>query len=180
MTSFRFSNRSGFLFKTKWHNSGMFSLWWTSYSQILSRPSSGKFSSLLSSLTLQFSPFMTINALYTSSVVFCTHMCLIILFFSGFEKIYLVYTVDSCCCAVTKLCLIHWNPIDCIMPGSFVILSLRVCSNSCPLSQWCYLAISSHVIPFSFCLQSFPGSGSFPVSWLFAVGGQYFGTSVST
>ena len=51
MTSFRFSNRSGFLFKTKWHNSGMFSVWWTSYSQILSRPSSGKFSSLFWSIS---------------------------------------------------------------------------------------------------------------------------------
>ena len=38
------------------------------------------------------------------------------------------------------------------------------CSNSCPSSQWCYPTISSSVIPFSFCLQSFPASGSFPVS----------------
>ena len=128
------------------------------------------------------------SSLHLWLLMLCTHLLCSILysyvpdysfFFSGFEKIYLVYTVDSCC-AVTKLCLIHWDPIDCIMPGSFVILSLRVCSNSCPLSQWCYLVISSHVISFSFCLQSFPGSGSFPVSWLFAVGGQYFGTSVST
>ena len=44
-------------------------------------------------------------------------------------------------------------------------LSLRVCSSSCPLSRWCYLIISSSVTPFSFCLQSFPASGSFPMSW---------------
>ena len=46
-------------------------------------------------------------------------------------------------------------------------LSLGVCSNSCPLSQWCYPAISSSVTPFTSCPQSFPASGSFPISWLF-------------
>ena len=39
-----------------------------------------------------------------------------------------------------------------------------VYSNSCPLSQWCHPTISSSVVPFSFCLQSFPASGSFPMS----------------
>ena len=48
----------------------------------------------------------------------------------------------------------------------------RVYSNSCPLSWWCHLTISSSVIPFSSCLQSFPASGSFPMSQLFALGGQ--------
>ena len=46
------------------------------------------------------------------------------------------------------------------------------CSNSCPLSQWCHPTISSSVIPFSSRLQSFPASGSFPMSQLFASGGQ--------
>ena len=46
-----------------------------------------------------------------------------------------------------------------------------VCSNSCPLSQWCHPTISSSVIPFSSCPQSFPASGSFPVSLLFISGG---------
>ena len=46
------------------------------------------------------------------------------------------------------------------------------CSNSCPLSRWCHLTISSSVVPFSSCLQSFPASGSFPMSQLFASGGQ--------
>ena len=54
----------------------------------------------------------------------------------------------------------------------------RVCSNSCPLSQWCYLTISSSAIPF-FCLQSFLASVSFPMSWLFTSGGQSIGTSAS-
>ena len=52
------------------------------------------------------------------------------------------------------------------------------CSNSCPLSWWCHPTISSSVIPFS-CLQSFPTSGSFPVSWFFASGGQSVGPSAS-
>ena len=58
-------------------------------------------------------------------------------------------------------------------------LSLRVCPNSCPLSLWCYLTISSSTTPFSFCLQSFPASGSFPMSWLFVLSGQIIGASVS-
>ena len=51
--------------------------------------------------------------------------------------------------------------------------------NSCPLSQWCHPTISSSVIPFSH-LQSFAASGSFPVSQLFASGGQSIGVSAST
>ena len=51
-------------------------------------------------------------------------------------------------------------------------LSPGVCSNSCPLSQWCHPTISSSVIPFSSRLQSFPASGSFPVSQLFTSGGH--------
>ena len=58
-------------------------------------------------------------------------------------------------------------------------LSPRVCSNSCPLNQWCYLTVLSSVAPFSFCLQSFPVSGSFPLSWLFTSGGQHIGASAS-
>ena len=52
--------------------------------------------------------------------------------------------------------------------------------NSCPLSQWCHLTISSSVIPFSSCLQSFPTSGSFQISQLFAWGGQNTGVSALT
>ena len=55
-----------------------------------------------------------------------------------------------------------------------------VYSNSCPLSRWCRLTILSSVIPFSFCLQSFPASGSFPMSHFFASGGQRIGLSAST
>ena len=55
----------------------------------------------------------------------------------------------------------------------------RACSSSCPLSQWCHPAISSSVVPFSSCLQSFPASGSFPMSLFFASGGQSIGMSAS-
>ena len=56
----------------------------------------------------------------------------------------------------------------------------RICSNSCPLCQWCHPTISFSVIPFSSCPQSFPASGSFPVSQLFASGDQSIRASAST
>ena len=55
--------------------------------------------------------------------------------------------------------------------------SPKVHSNSCPSSQWCHPGISSSVIPFSSCPQSLPASESFPVSQLFAWGGQSTGVS---
>ena len=62
---------------------------------------------------------------------------------------------------------------SCLSPTSGVY------SNSCPLSRWYHPTISSSVIPFS-CLQSFPASGSFQMSQLFASGGQSIGASAST
>ena len=58
-------------------------------------------------------------------------------------------------------------------------LSPRVCSNPCPLCRWCHPTISSSVIPFSFCHQYFPSSGSFPMSQLLSAGGQSIGASAS-
>ena len=55
----------------------------------------------------------------------------------------------------------------------------RVYSNSCPLSWWCHPTISFSVIPFSSCLQSFPASGSFPMSQFFTSGGQSIRVSAS-
>ena len=55
----------------------------------------------------------------------------------------------------------------------------RACSDSCPLSQWCHPIISSSVILFFSCLQSFPESGSFPMSQFFELGGQSIGASAS-
>ena len=56
----------------------------------------------------------------------------------------------------------------------------RAYSNSCPSNQWCHLIISSSVVPFSSCLQSFPELGSFPMSQFFASGDQSIGISAST
>ena len=56
----------------------------------------------------------------------------------------------------------------------------RAYSNSCLFSWWCHPNISSSVVPFSSCLQSFPASGSFQLSQLFASGGQNIGVSTST
>ena len=58
-------------------------------------------------------------------------------------------------------------------------LSPRACSDSCPLSWWCHPTISSSVIAFFSCFQSFPASGSFSISRLFASGGQSTGASAS-
>ena len=75
------------------------------------------------------------------------------------------------------------QPMDCNMPGfpvhHYLLEFAHVhCSNSCPLSQWCCPAISSSVAPFS-CLQIFQVYGSFPLSQLFASGGQSTGASTS-
>ena len=58
-------------------------------------------------------------------------------------------------------------------------LSPRVCSNSCPLSRWCYLTLTSSATLFSFCLHFLPASGSFPVSWIFTSSGQSIWASAS-
>ena len=58
--------------------------------------------------------------------------------------------------------------------------TLGVYPNLCPSCQWCQSTISSSVIPFSSCLQSFPASGSFQMSQLFTSGGQSIGVSAST
>ena len=55
----------------------------------------------------------------------------------------------------------------------------KACSNSCPPSQWCHPTISSSVVPFSSCFQSFPAPGSFPMNQFFTSGGQSIGVSAS-
>ena len=67
--------------------------------------------------------------------------------------------------------------MDCSTPGFPILHYLP--SFLKLMSQWCHSVISSSVIPFSFCLQSFPASGSFPTSWLFTSSGQSTGASVS-
>ena len=83
--------------------------------------------------------------------------------------------------SVTQSCLTLCNPLDWMKQASFPSPSptSRVCSNSFPLSRWCHPTISSSDIPFSSCLQSFPESGSFPMSQLLASGGQSIRASAS-
>ena len=70
--------------------------------------------------------------------------------------------------------------MDCSTPGFPVHHHLPgACSNSCLSSWWCHPTISSLVIPCSSCLQSFPASGSYPMSQFFTSGGQSIGASAS-
>ena len=71
--------------------------------------------------------------------------------------------------SVTQSCPTLCNPMDCSMPGLPVHHQLPEFSNSCPLSWWCHPTISSSVILFSSCLQSFPTSGSFQMSQFFPI-----------
>ena len=84
-----------------------------------------------------------------------------------------------CCCSVAKSCPTLCYPMNCSMPGFPVLLSPGDRPNSCPLSQWCYPAISFSVNPFSSCLQFFPAWDSFSMSQLFASGGQSIGVSAT-
>ena len=86
-----------------------------------------------------------------------------------------VFTIYSCCSVAQSnptLC----NPMDCSTPGFTVLHCLLEFAR---ISQWCHPTISSSVIPFSSCLQSFPTSESFLTSQLFTSGGQSLGASAS-
>ena len=91
---------------------------------------------------------------------------------------------NFCCFSATHSCLALMS--DSVQPHGLQhvrppcpSLSPRVYSNPCPLSWWCHPTISSSVTPFSSCPQSFPASESFPMSQLFASGGQSIGASAS-
>ena len=83
--------------------------------------------------------------------------------------------------SVTQSCPTLCDPMNHSMPGLTVHHQLLEFNpNSCPLSRWCHPTISSSVVPFSSYPQSFPASGSFQMSQLFASGGQSIGVSAST
>ena len=84
----------------------------------------------------------------------------------------------DCCSSLSRIWLfvthgLQYTGLPCLS------LSPRLCSNSCPLTRWCHPTISSSITPFS-CPQSFPASGSFPMSQLFTAGDQSIGGSAST
>ena len=112
-------------------------------------------------LTCLFWVSTTISAPWEGGFVSMTPMSAMCL------SIYKVFCTSRCC-PVAKLCLILCPP-----------LSPRVCSNSCPLSRWCNLTISSSVTLFSFCLQSFPASWSFPESAVYIRWPKYWSFSFS-
>ena len=97
----------------------------------------------------------------------------------GPEFIISFFHFFCCCCSVCKSCHtlqsygLQQARLPCPSP------SPGVCSNSCPSRQWSALTISFSATLFSFCLQSFPTSGSFPMSRLFASGGQSTGALAS-
>ena len=97
--------------------------------------------------------------------------------FKFFKAFYFVWRY--CCCLVAKWCLTLWRHglqhtrTPCASP------SPQACSNPCPLSRWCHPTVSSSVASFSSCPQSFPASGSFPMSQLFTSGGQSIRASAS-
>ena len=88
-------------------------------------------------------------------------------------------TVCGIISSVAQLCPTLCDPTDCSTPGFLPCPSptLRASTNPCPLSRWCHPTISSSVVPFSSCPQSFPTSGSFPVGQLFTSSGQNNGAS---
>ena len=81
--------------------------------------------------------------------------------------------------SVTLSCQTLCDPMNRSTPG-LPALTPWVHPNPCPLSWWCHPTILSYVVPFSSCLPSFPASGSFQMSQLFASGGQSIGVSAST
>ena len=115
------------------------------------------------------------------SVVVHSLVCFFAFLFSTFVRGYVVYSL--CISSVQFSCSVVCDPLwprglqhprlPCPSPTP------RACSNSCPSSWWCHPTISSSVIPFSSCLQSFPESGSFPRNQFFASGGQSNGASAS-
>ena len=91
-----------------------------------------------------------------------------------------VYTLFRCLCSVTQLCSTLCDPHGLQhtrLPGPSP--SPGACSNSCPLSWWCNPTISSSVVPFSSCLQSFPASVTFPMSQLHIRWLKYWSFSIS-
>ena len=95
---------------------------------------------------------------------------------SGFSGVDLA---GCCSCSVAQSCLTLCNPMNCSTPGFPVLPVSQSLLKPCALSQWCHPTISSSVVPFSSCFQSFPASGSFLVSQLFTLDDQSIGASAS-
>ena len=97
-----------------------------------------------------------------------------------YQKLLFVWTSQVWLSSIQWLsCIRLCDPMDCSMTGLSVHHQPPEFTHPCPLSRWCHLTISSSVVPFSSCPQSFPESGSFRISQFFASGGQSIGVSAS-
>ena len=95
--------------------------------------------------------------------------------FHGNSLIWFLSSVSS----VTQSCLTLCDPMDCSRPGFPVHHQLLEIAQTCPSSQWCHLTISSSVVPFSSCHQSFSALGSFPMSQVFSSGYRTHGELIA-
>ena len=110
---------------------------------------------------------------------FYYHHILILKLVSSWPCIPITYSISSVQLRGSS-CPTLWDPMDWSMPGLSVHHKLLAFTqNSCPLSWWCPLTISSSVIHYSSHVQSFPELGSFQISQLLAPGGQSIGVSAS-
>ena len=89
------------------------------------------------------------------------------------------FSLETQFSSVAQSSLTLCDPMDCSTPVFPVHHTPRACSNSCPSSQWCHSTISSSIIPFFSCVQSFPTKGYFLISQFFISGGRSIGISAS-
>ena len=94
----------------------------------------------------------------------------------AFTKIYIQFSQSVQLLSCVELFVTSWTTA---CQASLSITTPGVHPNPCPLCQWCHPTISSSVVPFTYCPQSFPASGSFQMSQLSASGGQSIGVSAS-
>ena len=94
--------------------------------------------------------------------------------------VYRKYGGQCCCCSGAQSCLLFATPRTAARQASLSFTTSQSLLKLMSIQSMIHPTISSSVVPFSSCLQSFPASGSFPVSQLFASGGQSIGVSAST
>ena len=133
---------------------------------------------------------MTINRWMDIFMCVCVCVCLCVCvthiyhtmeYFSAIKKNEILSFYDNVdqFSSVAQSCPTFYDPWTAAHQASLSITNSGAYSNSCPSSWWCHPTISSSVVPFSSCLQSFPASGSFPMSQFFASGGQTIRVSAS-
>ena len=117
---------------------------------------------------------------YTVTWFRCVCVCMCVCIYNMYFQIIFHYSLfssfqfsHSVVSVYLRLHWLHFARLPCPSPIP------KAYSNSSPSSRWCHPTISSSVVPFSFCLQAFPVSGSFPMSQFFASGGQSIGASAS-